>query len=122
MVDFAEIADLISDAVTDEGLGETVVLTTVTAGAYDPVTGVTTPSTTTASVQATIEEYEGAELIAGLAAAGDKKVSIPAAQLSAAPKPTDKVTVATIVYAVVSVRTERAGGVDLLYVLQCRKA
>lgn len=122
MVDFSEIADLISDTVTDEGLGEAVVLTTVTAGTYDPATGAATPSTTTTTVQATIEEYEGADLIAGLGAAGDKKVSIPAAQLASAPKPTDKVTVAGVVYVVVSVRTDRAGGVDIIYTLQCRKA
>ena len=122
MVDFAEIADLIADTVTDEGLGETVTLTTVTAGAYNPATGAATPSTSTQTVQATIEEYDGADLIAGLGAAGDKKVSIPAAQLSAAPKPTDTVTVDGVVYAVVTVRTDRAGGVDILYTLQCRKA
>lgn len=122
MVDFAEIADLIADVVTSESLGRSVILTTVTPGTYDPETGASTPTTTTATVDALIEEYDGADLLAGLGVAGDKKVTIPAAQLATAPKPTDKVTVAGIPYAVVSVRTDEAGGVAIIYTLQCRKA
>lgn len=122
MVDFSDVAALVSEVITSEGLGASVVLTTVTAGTYDPATGAATPSTSTATVTAIIEEYDGAELMAGLGAAGDKRISVPAAQLSAAPKPSDKVTVSAITYAVVSVRTEEAGGVAILYVLQCRKA
>ncbi len=122
MVDFADIAAVIADVVTSEGLGRSVTLTTVTAGAYDPQTGAAATTTTTATVDALIEEYDGADLLAGLGVAGDKKVTIPAAQLATAPKPTDKVTVAGIVYAVVSVRSDEAGGVAIIYTLQCRKA
>lgn len=122
MVDFAEIADVIADVVTSEGLGRSITLTTVTPGTYDPETGAAVPTTSTDTVDALIEEYDGADLLAGLGVAGDKKVTIPATQLGTAPKPTDKVTVAGIVYAVVSVRTDEAGGVAILYILQCRKA
>lgn len=118
----SDIAAAVSGAILDTGLGASVTLTTVTAGVYNPATGAATPSTSTRTITAIVEEYDGAELMAGLGAAGDKKVSVPAAQLTTAPKPSDKATVGGVTYAVISVRTEEAGGVAILYVLQCRKA
>lgn len=122
MVDFSDIAALVADVITTESLGASVTITTVTAGAYNPATGAATPTTTTTAVTAIIEEYDGAELTAGLGAAGDKKISVPAAQLSAIPSPSDSAAVGGVTYAVIGVRTEEAGGVPILYVLRCRKA
>ena len=116
------LASIIAATLPSVGMTRSVTLTTVTAGAYDPATGAATPTTTTKTVNATVEEYDGADLLAGLGAQGDKKVSVPAAQLATAPKPTDTVSVGGVAYAVVTVRTDELGGVPVLYTLQCRKA
>ena len=136
MVDFAEIADLISDVVIDEGLGASVTITRTTPGAYDPATGTTAaPSTATQTIIAPVEDYKGLELVAGmqggLIQAGDKKVSLPAASLTWAPivgdpppdpAPTFSITVGGLTYAIQAVSTTEAGGVAILYVCQCRRA
>lgn len=124
MVDFTEIADLVSDIVTDEGLGAFVTLTTITPGAYDPATG-TTGAATTASqtVSGIVEDFKGVELLMGLVQAGDKKVSIPAAALTTAPKPTDTVTISGVAHLIVAEPEKvEAGGVVILHVLRCRRA
>lgn len=123
MVDFAEIADLISDVIADETLGRAVTLTSITPGAYNTATGQTAAATTaTQTPQAVIEDYGGRELIDGLILAGDKKVSIPAADLTTAPKPSDTITIGSDVFAVLAVSTTEAGGEAILYVCQCRRA
>jgi hypothetical protein len=123
MVDFSAIADIIGAVITDQGLGASVTLTTVTPGTYNPATGTATPATTTATVDAIIEDFKGWELANGLVQVGDKKVSIAASVLSAAPTPGDTVQIgAGLAYTVVSVSTTEAGGVPILYVLTCRRA
>lgn len=124
MVDFAEIAGLISDVVRDEGLGASVTVTRSTPGVYDPATGTATPTVTTQTATAIIEDYSGAERMTNsLILAGDKKVSIPAPNVSGPPDPTtDAITVGGVPYAVIAVSTTEAGGVAILYVCQCRKA
>lgn len=121
MVDFSEIADLINDTITDEGLGRSITYTSVTAGAYDPATGTSTPTTSNETANAIIEDFKGLELLNGLVQAGDKKVSIAADALSATPKPTDTVTVDGAVHTIVQVNNIEAGGVVILHVLQCRR-
>lgn len=118
----ADVAAILATALPDAGLTMGVTLTSVSAGAYDPATGSAQPTTSVKTVQATVEEYDGADLLAGLGAQGDKKVSIPAALLAVTPKPTDTVSVSGVTYAVITVRTEQLGATPVLYVLQCRKA
>jgi hypothetical protein len=122
MVDFTEIAATVSNVIAAEGLGAPVVLTRKTPDAYDAATGVAAVTTTIANVVGTVEEVRGRELMAGLAQAGDKRVSIPAAQLSAAPKPGDSLTALGVSYVVVRVETVTGGAVAILYVLTCRVA
>lgn len=122
MVDFSEIADLIADVIQSEGLGATVTLTKVTPGTYDAATGSVTNTTATYSAPGIVEEYVGEELILGLAAAGDKKISIPSAALSVVPMPSDIVTAFGTAYAIVSVQVQRGGDTAIMYILQGRKA
>lgn len=122
MVDFSEIADLIADVVTDEGLGASATYTSITPGSYDTATGAATPSTSSQTVQAIVEDFKGLTLMSGLVQAGDKKISIPAASLTATPKPTDRIAVGGITYTVERVMDEQAGGVAILHVLHCRRA
>lgn len=123
MVDFAEIAALVSDVVEEENLGAEVVLTRVTPGEYDPATGTTgAPTTTTQTVFAPVSDYGGLGLITGLVQMGDKKVEIPADQLTDEPKPTDQMTINGVAHTILGVpETVEAGGVVILYVLRCRR-
>jgi len=122
MVDFSDIAALVADAITSEGLGASVTYTSVTPGTYDTATGAATPGTSTETVDAIIEDFKGLSLMSGLIQIGDKKVSIAAASLTVTPKPADRITVGAVAYTVERVMDEQAGGVAILHVLHCRRA
>lgn len=122
MVDFTEIAATVSGVIASEGLGAPVRLTRNTPSAYDTATGAATVATTVANVTGTIEDVRGRELMLGLAQAGDKRVTIPAAQLTTAPKPGDSLTTLGVTYNVVRVESVVGGAVHVLYVLTCRVA
>ena len=100
--------------------GKSITLTTVTAGAYNPSTGVSTPTEVAATVKAIIEEYNGWAIANNLVEAGDKKVSIAASALAARPSPTDKLTIDGKIYTIVSVKAYSSGTQDALYELQAR--
>lgn len=120
---FDDLPGLIAEVLADPDLGfQSVTLTSVTAGSYDPATGTTTPTTSTTSVRAVVEDYKGLALLNGLIQAGDKKVTIAGANVATAPKPTDSVTVGGVTYAVISVATTQPGSAAVIYELQCRKA
>jgi hypothetical protein len=121
---FDDIPDVIADVLNDADLGfQTVTLTSVTAGTYDPATGTTTGgSTSSATVPAVVEDYKGLALLNGLIQAGDKKVTVAAANLTTAPKPTDTLTAGGIAYAVVNVVTVQPGSVAVIYEIQARRA
>jgi hypothetical protein len=121
---FDDLPDIIADVLGDADLGfQSVTLTSITAGTYDPATGtVTGGSTTTTSVRAVVEDFKGLSLLNGLIQAGDKKITVAAANVTTAPKPTDTVTVGGIVYAVVNVVTVQPGSAAVIYEIQARKA
>lgn len=120
---FDDLPDIIAEVLNDAELGfQTVTLTTTTPGTYDPATGTTSGgSTSTQSVRAVVEDYKGLALLNGLIQAGDKKITLPAANLTTAPKPTDTVTVGSLTYAVVGVSTVQPGPAAVIYELQCRR-
>ena len=100
--------------------GRSIILTTVTAGAYNPATGSATPTTSNANVKAIIEEYKGFDIANDLAQAGDKKVTVSAADLAAKPSPVDRLTIDGLVFTVVGVQAVSSGALDALYILQAR--
>ena len=100
--------------------GRLITLTTVTAGAYNPATGAAVPTTSDKSVKAIIEDFKGFEIANELAQAGDKKITVSAADLASKPNPVDKVTVDGLVYTIVSVKAVSSGALDALYTIQAR--
>lgn len=102
--------------------GQTVTLTRVTPGAYDPVTGTNAAGTTaTQSAAAVLLDYSAAESGAQFADGsmvqiGDKKVLIQASGLAWAPDALTTVTdVAGVVWQLEQVRTLAPSGVALMY-------
>ena len=120
---FDDLPAIIADVLDDTSLGfQSVTLTSVTPGTYDPSTGtVTGGSTTTTTLRAVVEDFKGLELIAGLVQAGDKKVTIAGANVASEPKPTDTVTVGSVVYAVERVNAVAPGSSAVIYELTCRR-
>lgn len=122
---FDDLPDIIADVLNDVALGfQTVALTSITPGTYDPATGTTTGgSSTSETIPANVEDYSGLTLANGLALAGDKKVLVAAALLTFTPKPTDTVTIGGTVYSVVAIpETVQPGAPAITYELQCRAA
>jgi len=120
---FDDLPDIIADVLDDAGLGfQSVTLTSITAGTYDPATGtVSGGSTSTTSLRAVVEDFKGLELISGLVQAGDKKVTIAGANVASVPKPTDTVTAGGVVYSVERVNTVAPGSAAVIYELHCRR-
>lgn len=116
------IGDLITDLNTDEGLGFSVTYTSVTPGAYNPATGSSTPSTSTETVIAIEETFSQKELVAGLVQVNDMAIAIPAANLTASPKPSDTVTIDSVVWTVVRLRDVKPGSAAVLHSLHLRRA
>jgi hypothetical protein len=100
--------------------GRVISLTTVTAGAYDTATGAAANTTASVSVKAVIEDFNGYEIASGLALQGDKKVTVSAADLAAAPKPVDTLTIDGFVFTIVGVKAVSSGALDALYIIQAR--
>lgn len=122
---FDDLPGIISDVLNDADLGfQSVTLTTTTPGTYDPTTGTTSGgSTSTATVRAVVEDYKGLALLPGTQIqAGDKKITVAAANISAAPKPTDTVTVGGVVFSIVNVVTTQPGSAAVIYEIQARRA
>lgn len=106
--------------------GRSVTLRTVTAGAYDPATGTTTDTTADVTVSALIEDYpaflaHSADSETDGIRRGDKKVTIAANALSAAPTPSDKLQIGGTWYSVVSIDAQFGTTSALYYVLQARR-
>lgn len=100
--------------------GRSITLTTVTPGAYNPATGAAVPTSASVTVKAIVEEYKGFDIVSELAKAGDKKLTVSAADLAARPTPADKVTVDGLVYTIVAVKAISSGALDALYEIQAR--
>ena len=101
--------------------GKQITLTRVTEGTYNPDTGeMAAGSTTVQNVFALIKDYNGIELMSGVVQAGDRKVKIPALG-NTEPQTGDTVTIDSMVYNVIAVKTIWSGEKAAIYELQVRK-
>jgi hypothetical protein len=101
--------------------GKKVTLTRVTEGTYNPDTGeLSGSSTTTQTVAALVKDFNGIELLGGAIQAGDRKVSI-AALNATEPQIGDTMTVDSLVYNVLAVKSIWSGEKVAIYQLQVRK-
>jgi hypothetical protein len=101
--------------------GKQVTLTRVTEGTYDPNTGeLSGGSTTTQTVAALIKDFNGIEILSGAIQAGDRNVSI-AALNATEPQIGDAMTIDSLAYNVLAVKSIWSGEKVAIYELQVRK-
>jgi len=112
--------------------GKQVTLTRITEGVYNPETGdvgvydpetgdfIAGTTTTTQTVAALVKDFNGIELLSGLIQAGDRKVSI-AALNATEPQIGDAMTIDSLVYNVLAVKSIWSGEKVAIYEMQVRK-
>lgn len=108
--------------------GTSVTIRRVTGTAYNTTTRTMTPTTADTTVKARIDEYTDRELGFSVATqtappirAGDRKVTVAAADLAYVPSVDDKVMIATLIYDVIRVQPELATDLAAIHVLQVRR-
>lgn len=84
--------------------GGDVTFRVITVGAYDPATGTAGETTSDTTVKGVIEDVSVRE-INDLVQAGDRKLTVAAADLSAAPKIADKVLISGVTHQIIRVET-----------------
>lgn len=101
--------------------GKQVVITHIIEGDYDPATGeMSAGSTTTQTVAALIKDFNGIELLNESVQSGDRKISIAALNADY-PQIGDTVTIDSLVYSVLAVKSIWSGEKAAIYELQVRK-
>lgn len=100
--------------------GQDVTIRTVTGTAYNVTTRTMTPTTADVTVAGRLDNYRDRELL-GTIRAGDRKLTIAAADVSAIPTVADKVVIASTVWDIIDVLPEQATDQAALYVLQLRR-
>lgn len=101
--------------------GASVTYTKVTAGAYNPATGSSTPTTAASAVKAVAEVYSGNKFFDNLITAGDRKFTCPASSFTVDPKPGDTITFESVVYTIVAVKPVYGGELAAIYEIAARK-
>lgn len=134
MVDFTEIAGLLSEAILSEGLSQTVTLTRQTAGARNTSTGIAAIATTTQYGSGVEQSFRTSQIDGSLIRVGDKKLLLlpwkfnadgsqisPATALTA---PVPEETLVTFsdgsVWSVRDVKRTSPNGIALIYTLHIR--
>lgn len=84
--------------------GGVVTIRRVSAGAYNPGAGTVTESVTDTVTRGVLEDVSLRE-VNDLVQAGDKRLTIAAADVATAPTPADEVVITGTVYQVITVRT-----------------
>ena len=111
----AKLAPIIGGTV----LAGDVTVRVVTGGTYNTTTGEVNESVSDTAIKGVVSDVnvrEANELIQ----AGDKKLTIAAADVTTAPKTKDRVVISSVVYQVIQVQTEQLNGVDISYDLFLR--
>ena len=84
--------------------GGDVTIRVITVGAYNPTTGTASESTADTTIKGVIEDVNARE-VNDLVQAGDRRLTIAAADVSAAPTTADKVVISSVVNQVIRVTT-----------------
>jgi hypothetical protein len=100
--------------------GTSAVLRRVTGTGYNTTTGTMSPTTTDTAVKGRLDDYLDREL-SDTIKAGDRKLTIAAADVPARPTVSDTVLYGGLVYQIVRVESVIAKDASALYVLQVRR-
>jgi hypothetical protein len=84
--------------------GGDVTLRTVTSGVYNPTTGTASEATSDATIKGVLEDVNARE-VGDLIQAGDRRLTIAAADVSAVPTTVDRVVISGVTYQVIRITT-----------------
>jgi len=99
--------------------GLDVTVQAIARATYNVTTGSATLTTTTTSLKGVLSEYRAHE-IGDRIKAGDRKLSLAASAVSAAPDTEDRVVIGSAVYRIVDVVSHYSGAEVALYEVQLR--
>jgi len=99
--------------------GGDATIRTVTMGAYNPTTGTASESTSDVTVKGVVEDVNARE-VNDLVQASDRRLTIAAADVSAAPTTADKIVISSVVHQVVRVTTIEQDNQPITYELILR--
>ncbi|AGH57685.1 head closure Hc1 [Cyanophage KBS-S-2A] len=84
--------------------GGDVTLRTVTSGVYNPTTGTASEATSDVTIKGVLEDVNARE-VGDLIQAGDRRLTIAAADVSAVPTTADRVVISGVTYQVIRITT-----------------
>ena len=99
--------------------GGDVTLRTVTTGIYNPTTGTASEATSDASIKGVLEDVNARE-VGDLIQAGDRRLTIAAADVNAAPTTADRIIISGVTYQVVRIATIEQDSLPITYELILR--
>jgi hypothetical protein len=99
--------------------GGDVTLRTVTLGVYNPTTGTASETTSDVTIKGVLEDVNARE-VNDLIRAGDRRLTIAAADVSAAPTTADRVIISSVAYQVVRIATIEQDNQPITYELILR--
>ena len=99
--------------------GGAVTVTVVTPGTYNTTTGIITESTATASIKGVLDAVNARE-VNELVQASDKKLTIAAIDLAAAPTATDRIVISGISHQIIAVNKIEQDNQAIIYTLILR--
>ena len=99
--------------------GGTATIRSVTTGTYNPVTGTASESISDTTVKGVVEDVNARE-VNDLVQAGDRRLTIAAADVNAAPTTADKVVISSVVHQVIRVTTIEQDNQPITYELILR--
>jgi hypothetical protein len=99
--------------------GGTATIRRVTNGTYNPVTGTASESTSDTTVKGVVEDVNARE-VNDLVQAGDRRLTIAAADVNAAPTTSDRIIISGVTYQVVRIATIEQDNQPITYELILR--
>jgi len=99
--------------------GGDVTLRTVTSGVYNPTTGTASEATSDATIKGVLEDVNARE-VGDLIQAGDRRLTIAAADVSAAPTTADRLVIQGQVFQIVRIATIEQDNQPITYELILR--
>ena len=99
--------------------GGDVTLRTVTSGVYNPTTGTASEATSDVTIKGVLEDVNARE-VGDLIQAGDRRLTIAAADVSAVPTTADRVVISGVIYQVIRITTIEQDNQPITYELILR--
>jgi hypothetical protein len=99
--------------------GGDATIRTVTTGVYNPTTGTTSETTSDVTIKGVLEDVSARE-VGDLIQAGDRRLTIAAADVAAAPTTADRIIISGVTYQVVRIATIEQDNQPITYELILR--